>query len=94
LWEQVGGTLFESTNFGGTEYVLAKPGDSYIAYASNLSGDIGLKAMNAGTYTFRWFDCATGKSVTQRNVKILAGNQIWSKPADIGNELAVYIKQN
>ncbi|MFQ6042225.1 MAG: hypothetical protein ACE5PV_15320 [Candidatus Poribacteria bacterium] len=96
--------FFESTNFnemapydelryGGTEYVLASPGDSYIAYASNLSGGIGLRDMIAGTYTFRWFDCATGKSVTQKNIKVPAGDQTWSKPADIGNELAVYIKR-
>jgi len=97
--------FFESTNFnkmaphdelkyGGTQYVLALPGDSYIAYASNLSGDIGLRDMTAGTYTFRWFDCVTGKSVTQTNVKVSAGNRIWSKPADIGAELAVYIKRH
>ena len=45
-------SFFESTNFnemaphdelknGGTQYVLAAPGDSYIAYASALSGFVG-----------------------------------------------------
>ena len=97
-------SFFESTNFngmvphdelkyGGTEYVLAKPGDSYIAYTSTLSGDIGLKSMTAGTYKFRWFDCVNGKSITQMDVKVTAGDQTWSKPAGIGNELAVYIKR-
>lgn len=96
--------FFEATNFnemaphdelkhGGTQYVLAKPGDSYIAYASSLTGDIGLTSMPAGTYTFRWFDCATGTSVTQVDVAVDSGDQTWAKPASIGNELAVHIQQ-
>lgn len=96
--------FFEATNFnemaphdelryGGTEYVLAKPGDCYIAYASDLSGNIGLKDMTAGTYTFQWFDCVTGKSVTQTNVEVHDGDGTWSKPTDIGGELAVYISR-
>jgi hypothetical protein len=45
--------FFESTDFqklsphdelafAGTQYVLARPGGSYIAYASKLQGNIGL----------------------------------------------------
>jgi len=96
--------FFESTNFyemsphdelgcDGTKYVLALPGVSYIAYASELQGKIGLRNMSAGTYEFRWFDCATGKQVTQTKVKIESGDQSWSKPRSIGNELAVYIRR-
>ena len=96
--------FFESANFSeisphdelkyrDTKYVLALPGVSYIAYTPNLQDEIGLKDMTAGRYEFHWFDCATGKRVTQTEVNIAAGDQTWSKPADIGNELAVYIKR-
>ena len=96
-------SFFESTNFnemsphdemihGGTMYVLAQPGDSYIAYSPALSGKIGLKNMTAGNYDFQWFDCATGKRVLQNEVTVAEGDQTWSKPADIGNEVAVYIR--
>jgi hypothetical protein len=96
--------FFESTNFyemsphdelryGGTEYVLAQPGRSYIAYASELNGKIGLRDMSRGRYDFRWFDCATGKEVLQSGVTVAAGDQMWYKPAGISNELAVYIKR-
>jgi len=96
--------FFESTNFhemsphdelayGGTKYVLALPGHSSIAYASQLRGDIGLKDMAAGTYEFRWFNCATGKEVTQTKINVKAGDQTWSKPRSMGDELAVYIKR-
>ena len=95
-------SFFESTNFnemsprddlayGGTQYVLAKPGSSYIAYASNLSGDIGIKNMTAGVYTFKWLDCANGTIVAQSNVDVEAGDRTWTKPSQIGNELVVYI---
>jgi hypothetical protein len=94
--------FMESTNFnemsphdalkhGGTKYVLARPGESYIAYASALSGDIGLQDMTAGIYTFTWFDVIDGTTVVQNNVSVAAGDRTWRKPASIGNELAVYI---
>jgi hypothetical protein len=92
----------ESTNFnemaphdelkyGGTKYVLASPGNSYIAYASALSESIGVKNMSAGTYSFKWYDVTNGIIVTQNAVSIAAGDQTWAKPEPIGNELAVYI---
>ena len=96
--------FFESTNFyemsphdelryDGTKYVLALPGNSYIAYTPALRGKIGLRDMTAGTYEFYWFDCVTGKQVRQAKVNVDAGNQTWSKPRGIGSELAVYIRR-
>ena len=64
----------DELKYAGTEYVLARPGHSYIAYASNLRGRIGLRNMTAGTYTLWWFDCATGKSITQQQ-RVGAGNR-------------------
>jgi hypothetical protein len=96
--------FFESTNFnemephdelryGGTEYVMALPGKSYIAYASSLTGDIGLKNMVAGKYSFKWYDLTNGKVVNLKSVDVISGNQSWTKPASVGNELAVYINR-
>jgi hypothetical protein len=93
--------FFESTSFyemsphdelkyAGTEYVLARPGHSYIAYASDLRGGIGLRNMTAGNYTLQWFDCATGNSVTEQK-RVGAGNQSWPTPTGIGHELALYL---
>lgn len=78
---------------GGTEYVLAKPGDSYIAYASNLSGNIGLKSMTASVYDLTWYDITNGAFVTQPGVSVAAGDQTWPKPSGIGQELAMAIKR-
>lgn len=77
--------------FAGTQYVLANPGQSYIAYASNLSGQIGLRGMTAGTYTFRWLDIPSGTGVVQTDVAVGDGDQAWTPPPGIGPELAVYI---
>jgi hypothetical protein len=96
--------FFESTNFnemaphdelanGGTDYVLAYPGQSYIAYASNLSGNMGLKGMTAGTYDFKWFDPVDGDSVVQTGVSVGAGDQSWAKPSGIGAEVALYVNK-
>ncbi|MFH1428883.1 MAG: DUF4038 domain-containing protein, partial [Candidatus Margulisiibacteriota bacterium] len=96
--------FFESTKFnemaphdefanGGTEYVLADPGNSYIAYASNLSGDIGLKSMIAGTYDFKWLDAVNGNTAEQTITIDADGDYAWQKPGNIGVELAVYIEK-
>jgi len=97
-------SFFESTDFdemsphdelkfAGTKYVLAQPGKSYIAYAPELQGKIGLKNTKAGVYEFRWFDCVTGKEVGQERVRVAGGSQSWDKPRGMGDELAVYIKR-
>jgi CubicO group peptidase (beta-lactamase class C family) len=94
--------FFESTNFNemaprddlafaGTDYVLALPGDSYIAYAFDLTDNMGLRGMSGGSYNFRWYDPMTGVTVTQDNVTVAAGDQSWPKPSGLSNEVAVYI---
>ena len=96
--------FFESTNFNemaprddlafaGTQYVLAKPGGSYIAYASNLVGKMGLKSMTAGAYDLRWYDIVRDKYVRQSKVTVKSSSQSWAKPAGFGNEVALYIQR-
>ncbi len=81
----------DELKFSGTEYVLALNGDSYIAYASNLSGNIGLKNMIVGTYNFKWYDVTNGTTVMQTGVAVNSGDQTWAKPVNIGSEVVVYI---
>jgi hypothetical protein len=82
----------DDLRFAGTQYVLAQPGASYIAYASQLRGEMGLKNMSSGRYNFLWFDCATGKRIIQQEVSVAAGGQSWAKPSGIGGEIAVYVR--
>jgi CubicO group peptidase (beta-lactamase class C family) len=95
--------FFESTNFNEmsphdelrfaeTKYVLARPDFSYIAYSTQLEGEMGLKGMKSGVYEFRWYDCVTGKEVRQAEVKVKTGDNKWKKPRGIGMEVAVYIR--
>ncbi len=97
--------FFESTNinymaphdelkYEGTEYVLASPGYSYIAYSSENSGKLGLQNMVAGTYDMMWYDCVTGQSQQQNNEKISSGRQSWKKPSELGEELALYLTRS
>ena len=84
---------YDELKYGGTKYVLALPGNSYIAYASNLSGGIGLRNMTAGKYDFNWYDIKSGNMIIQKKVSVSAGDHSWTKPASIGRELAVYIRR-
>ena len=86
-------TPHDELGFAGTQYVLARPGGSYIAYASQLQDKIGLKNTTTGVYKFHWFDCASGSEVTKENVTVAGGDQSWDKPGRIGSELAVYIER-
>ncbi len=95
--------FFESTNVnemaphdelraGGTRYVLAAPGASYIAYASTSGETIGLKSMRAGTYSLTWFDPATGKRLTQERVRVSTGEQHWDRPPGFEGAVALYVR--
>jgi hypothetical protein len=94
--------FFESTNFnemepndqlayGGSRWVLAKPGSSYIAYSDD-SKTIGIKGMEAGIYNLVWFDPVDGKKIHKSNVKVEAGDQSFGKPA-IGPEVLLWIRR-
>jgi hypothetical protein len=81
----------DDLGFGGTDYVLASPGRAYIAYAANLSRPMGLRDLEAGTYSLRWLDIIGGTVVTQAEVAVPGGDQAWSPPAGFGPEVAVYV---
>ena len=78
---------------GSTKWVLANPGDSYIAYTYNCSGPMGLRSMIAGTYDLKWYDTVDGDMVLQTGVSVSSGDATWSKPDSIGSEVALYIKR-
>jgi len=73
---------------GGTDYVLADPGDAYIAYADSLAGRFGIR-MRAGTYDLTWMDIPSGRTVERRGVRVETGVQSFHRPAGIGTEAAV-----
>jgi len=78
---------------GSTKWVLANPGNSYIAYTYNYSGPMGVKSMIAGTYDLKWFDTVDGDMVAQTGVSVSSGDITWTKPDSMGRELALYIKR-
>lgn len=78
--------------YAGTRYVLAKPRDSYIAYAPSGSERIGLRRMRTGRYDFTWFDPVTGTRIEWSDVDVASGSQSWPKPEEIGEEVAVYVR--
>jgi hypothetical protein len=77
---------------GGTRYVLASDAGSYIAYSNNVTQDMGLRHLRAGTYLLRWFDTTNGDTVEQV-IAVTSGDQTWPKPPEIGPETALYIKR-
>lgn len=96
--------FFEQTNFnemsphdelksGATKYVLALSDTSYILYSDN-SGDIGVQNLSAGTYNLLWFDPVDGDQELISDVNLSAGNQLFNRPASIGNEVALYINRS
>jgi len=96
--------LFESKNVtamaphdelaaGATQYVLATPGQAYIAYSASATGPMGLKAMTAGVCDFTWLDCASGATVQQQGVRVADGDQAWDRPQGIGAEAVVYVRR-
>lgn len=93
--------FFESTDFNtmsphdelgnpGT-WVMANPGKSYIAYRMT-DGDFSISGMAAGSYFFSWIDTVSGATVEKRHY-VSSGTNIFSRPAGIFTEAAVWIKK-
>ena len=78
---------------GSTKWVLARPGESYIAYTYDYWGPMGLKSVHAGTYDLLWFDPQSVAQVEQKSVPVKTSSPSWSKPATLGNEIALYLKR-
>ena len=73
-----------------TLYLLANPGESYLAYAAEGKGALGIAELHAGRYTVRWLDIVSGAEVTSaRTVK--AGKRKFKRPRSIGAEAALYL---
>jgi len=76
---------------GSTLYVLANEPTSYIAYGHDATAPMGIRKMQAGQYDLWWFDTVTGRSVTERHVRVAGGDTTWPKPDSLGTELALYV---
>lgn len=75
-----------------TDYVLANPGSSYIAYTNNYNSGIGLRNMSNGTYDFLWYDINNNNYVTRNDISVGSGTQQWTRPSAItGSEVAVFL---
>ena len=75
--------------FQSTDYVLALPGERYIAY-TRASGPIGLRSLPQGNPLQRWLDTVTG-TVVERKETIDGGDTLLRRPNGIGNEAAVAV---
>jgi len=81
---------------GSTRWVLAAPGESYIAYTYDYDGAMGIEGIPDGAYELRWLDTADGDEVTER-VDIASsaegeqGVATFSKPESFGAEVALSI---
>jgi hypothetical protein len=78
---------------GSAKWVLARPGESYIAHTYAYSGPMGLKALPAGRYDLLWFDPATGREEHARGVTVAGGDTAWPKPEGIGQEVALHVRR-
>jgi len=95
--------FFERTDFntmsphdelaiGERQWVLANPGESYIAYSENLSENMHIRNISPGNYQVEWIDCASGILIRERK-KITASDEPFTKPKLIGKWGALWIKK-
>ncbi len=74
---------------GDTKYVLAAPGEVYIAYGDS-GCSFGLQ-LRAGTYRVKWYDCISGDWKDEGSRVFATGEQYLEKPEALGPEAALYL---
>ena len=78
---------------GSTNWVLASPGKSYIAYTYEYKDAMGIKSLWAGKYDLTWMDTETGMQVLEKNVTVDWQDATWEKPAALGEELVLFVSR-
>ena len=95
--------FFESTDFwtmaphdelaiAGTQWILADPRRSAIAYAQKLKGKMGIRDLPAARYSLTWVDCASGvrREATSDHG---GGDASFSRPEGIGPWCALWLRR-
>ena len=75
-----------------TEYVLARPGESYIAYAAEGRGPLGVAGLDRGSYRLRWLDIASGAE-RELDRDVTGGTVKFERPKGVGAEAALYLRR-
>ncbi|MBW2526853.1 MAG: hypothetical protein JRI23_21900, partial [Deltaproteobacteria bacterium] len=79
--------------WGGTDYVLAVPGERYVGYAHHEPAtDMGLSSLPARTWQLSWFDAATGTRAEETVTTSGGGDASFPKPTSIGEPAAFYLR--
>ena len=77
------------TALGATEYVLANPGGTYVAYTAS-NGSLGISNLPAGQPVVRWLDTVSGETVTAV-INVSGGDTFLTRPAGFGGEVALQL---
>ena len=77
--------------YGNTKFVLAVPGQSYVAYSDQASGNLGVRGLTSGTYNLKWLDTVDGSTVVQNGVAVTTSARAFLRPSSIQLEAALYI---
>ena len=81
---------YDSLARGNTDYVLADPGDVYIAYG-DAGSSLGIN-IQAGDYRVRWYDPVDGDWVDQGTQTLAGGDRTFTKPGGISSEAVVLLE--
>jgi hypothetical protein len=74
---------------GETKWLLANPGESYIAYSENLSQIMDIANIPPGNYHMEWVDCESGIMIREYQL-IHSGHTGFKKPNLIGKWCALW----
>ncbi len=77
--------------YGNTKFVLAVPGQSYVAYSDQASGNLGVRGLTSGTYNLKWLDTVDGSTVVQNGVAVTTSSRAFLRPSSVQLEAALYI---
>jgi hypothetical protein len=94
--------FFEKTDFqtmrnhdelatAATDYVLADPGRSYIAYSRGRGGALGIDDLPRDQFDILWVDCVTGDQFTVEAEQTSSGEATFPPPNGVENQCAVWV---
>lgn len=77
----------------GTTYLMAQPGQGYIAYLANAEEGLGVRNVPGGEYELLWYDPSTGAFIEKRRVSVATGDLHVSTPGQMRGDVVVYLRR-
>lgn len=78
---------------GDTAFLLAEPGQGFVAYAKQSARRVGVRGLAPGHYELHWFDPASGLQYAEQFLQAAVGDALLPVPVEFNDDVVVFARR-